>query len=121
MNRDLRLLGMAPQYNSVTEMTLNVEVHDYYDIHYVYLSDDENRFQLAVPIDTIKNMVNMVWRQLDDYEHLLPKGNKPQWKFVHDFLPCHDEDPDEDSVFLREERKADELTKALTELYSPKK
>ena len=119
LHRNLRLLAMAPTFNSFDEIILYVEVNDNYDVHYVYMSDDDSLFQLAIPFGSVNDMMRTAKLQLNEYERLLPKNNYPQWKFHFEYLECIDDEPDNESEIYKEEQKADELTKALTEYYSP--
>lgn len=67
LERNLRLIGIAPSFGKHTEMKLEVEIEDYYDVPFITISSDDECIQLAVPFMGVEEMADQTFELLRPY------------------------------------------------------
>jgi hypothetical protein len=118
LNRNLRLMGMAPRFKSFKEVDLEMDLCDYLDVPYITLHDADYYFQMAIPYDTIPKMKEMVWELANDYERLYDKDLRTTtWHFTYAWESQLPELVHDDGTPIEEDRIISQLAEELNKIY----
>ena len=86
LERNLRLIGVAPRFGEHTEMNLKVEIDDYDDVPFVTIISDDEYIQMAVPLTEVDDMMNQTSELLQSYFEICRVDPKQiHWTFEIEF------------------------------------
>lgn len=123
LNRNLRLLGMAPHYDTPSEVQLHMACIDYDVIPFIQMTNADYTIRMAVPFDTIERMKEMVFNQLREYKGLFSKKESyTSWSFIPEKLEYaqgyeESEDNSTEDIISKQEKIMAELAKELNSVF----
>ena len=118
LNRNLRLIGMAPNFKSFKEVDLEMDLCDFHAVPYIMFHDADYNFQMAIPFDTMPKMKEMVWDLVRDYERLYDKTLKTTtWHFTYAWESQLSELVHDDGTPIEEDLIISQLAKELNKIY----
>lgn len=123
LERNLRLIGIAPRFGKHTEMNLKVDIEDYYDVPFVTILSNEEIINLAIPLDNEENMVNQTFDLLRPYFYNFYKVEPSEinWNFELAFGNIEEMTYDDGSPFDDNDIPVVKFVKRLNQLFSGNK
>lgn len=123
LERNLRLIGVAPRFGEHTEMNLKVEIDDYDDVPFVTIISDDECIQLAVPLGGAEDMVNQTFELLRPYFYRFYKLDVAtiNWTFEIESADIENMTFDDGTPFSENYIAVGNLVKRLNDLFSENK